>query len=596
MKRTILFFLMFFFLPFILLASANSVPDYEYLESTDLLPSKLQYHRDTVKFEISGAIPIVSVLIPRNPKLKLEFSHADSKIDFGELELTKTVSEYTYKESFEIPYEPWMEKALLKLLFFQGKKESNEPYEVKILARGVVTTPLMAKVGNVQPNEPIPNVGMYIPTGLLDADKSRTETFQFLFDAGFSDFESGYKTNQSELDALREFLIANPSIESFEITGLQSPEQKEGRNSRLGYERANSLQSFLLNNSYLLDSSKITLKSRWNDWFDFRLLLRDYDNLSTEQRDSYYDILVSGEPYETQREKLSQLNGFRNVSRDLYPKLRAVKVELKAKPIAGLSSQQNEILEKVLSGDIYNSELTVTDWALAGETSPRLKDKEAIYVKMTELFRSALPYNNLAVVKMRQAQRSLDRDEKDSLFYRAMVLLRQAERIEPSAYILHNIGQILVLQGEYWEAYKKLSDASVLTRRSDFLKINESLRGALDIIRGDYKLATLRFEYEYSEPKDFFNKGLAYYMAKDYAKAVEFFEESVLSGRNYGYGFYGLALVAAASKQDDIALLNLDKAISSNEVIYQKALIDPVLEDLRQSQEFFDLFNASQKK
>ncbi|MDN3205725.1 TPR end-of-group domain-containing protein [Algoriphagus sediminis] len=569
------------------------MPEYEYLETTELLPSKLQYHRDTVKFEVSGKIPIISVLLPRNPKLRLEFSYGDSRVDFGEIPLTKTVSDYSYKESFEIPYEPWMEKGLLKLLLFQGKKESPEPYETKIIAKGVVTTPLLAKVGKVQANEPIPNVGLFIPTGLLDVDNSSTSTFEFLFEAGEAEFKSGYKGNQTELTALQEFLITNPSIESFQITGLQSPEQDEGRNSKLGFERAKTVQDFFLVNRFLLDSSKVELKSRWNDWFDFRLLLRDYDKFSSGQRDAYYDILTSEEPYETQREKLSELNGFRNVSRDLYPRLRAVKVELKASPVEGLNQKQIEILKRVLSGEIYNSELTVTDWALAGETAPRLRDKEEIYIKMTELFRSALPYNNLAVVKMREAQRSLDQSLRDSLLHKAMVLLRQAERIESSPYILHNIGQILILNGENWEAYKKLSDASVMTRRSDFLKINESLRGALDIIRGDYKLATLRFEYEYSEPKDFFNKGLAYYMAKDYVKATEFFEESVLAGRDYGYGFYGLALVAAASNQNDIALLNLRKAISSNEVIYQKALIDPTLEELRDTPEFFELFRMS---
>jgi len=589
----ILFFLISLFLPQALSASTNLMPDYEYLETTELLPSKLQYHRDTVKFEVSGEIPIISVLLPRNPKLRLEFSYGDNWVDFGEIQLTKTVSDYSYKASFEIPYEPWMEKGLLKLLFFQGKKDSAEPYETKIIAKGVVTTPLLAKVGKVQANEPIPNVGLFIPTGLLDVDNSSTSTFEFLFEAAEAHFKSGYKSNQLELTALREFLISNPSIESIKITGLQSPEQDEGRNSKLGFERAKSVQDFFLANRFLLDSSKVELKSRWNDWFDFRILLRDYEKLSSRQRDAYYDILTSGELFETQREKLSELKGFRNVSKDLYPRLRAVKVELKASPVEGLNQRQIEILKKVLSGEIYNSELTVTDWALAGETAPRLKDKEEIYIKMTELFRSALPYNNLAVVKMREAQRSLELSVRDSILHKAMVLLRQAERIESSPYILHNIAQILILNGENWEAYKKLSDASVMTRRSDFLKINESLRGALDIIRGDYKLATLRFEYDYSEPKDFFNKGLAYYMAKDYVKATEFFEESVLAGRDYGYGFYGLALVAASSNQNEIALLNLRKAISSNEVIYQKALIDPTLEELRDTPEFFELFRIS---
>lgn len=573
---------------------AKLMPEYEYLKETKLLPAKLQYHRDSVKFEVSGEIPVLSVLLPRNPKLKLIFKHSDKIIDLGWLELNKGVSAYTYKSSYSFVYEPWMDTGILELQLFQGKKDSDLPYEVKILARGVITSPLMAKVGKVQANEPIPAVGMYIPTGLLDVDLMQSKSFSFYFSPGESEFSPSLKSNREEIEALQRFLIANPSIESFKITGIQSPEREEGRDSKLGNDRAQALSQYLLANKIILDSSRMDVTSRWNDWFDFRLLLREYPDLSTSQRDTYYDILLNGAAYESQREALSGLASFSKVSRALYPRLRVAKLEVSARPVQGLNAQESQRLQKALAGDGLNSELSMLDWALAGETSPRLEDKDKIYIKMTELFRSALPYNNLAVVKMRQAQRSLIASERDSLLLRAEVLLRQAERIEASPYILHNLGQILVLKGDYWEAYKKLSDATTLTRREDFLKINESLRGALDIIRGDYKLATLRFDYEYSEPKDFFNKGLAYYMAKDYANATLFFEESVFARRDYGYGFYGLAMVAAASNQKEVALIHLTKAIDSNEVLYQKALIDPIFEELRSSQEFFEIFRKGE--
>ncbi|MHA7130007.1 tetratricopeptide repeat protein [Algoriphagus namhaensis] len=502
------------------------------------------------------------------------------------------MSSYNFKETYSFAYEPWMESAILELQFFQGKKISDIPAETKILAKGVVTTPLMAKIGQVQVNEPIPNVGMYIPTGLLDRDMMQSKTFNFLYPAGESVFSPRYKSNQAQLTALRQFLIDNPAIASFKITGIQSPEREEGRNSKLGYDRAESLGAYLYDQKVVADSSKITKNARWNDWFDFRILLRDYEKLSTQRRDAYYNVLMNGGLYETQREQLSDIPGFAAVSADLFPMLRATKVEVMARPVQGLSAEENERLQKALQGNGMNTDLSVIDWALAGETAPRLEDKEKIYVKMTELFRTALPYNNLAVVKMRQANRSISKVERDSLLYKAMVLLRQAERIETSPYILHNLGQIMILRGEYWEAYKKLSDASVLTRKEDFLKVNESLRGALDILRGDYKLATLRFDYDYSEPKDFFNKGLAYYMAKNYANASINFEESVLANREYGYGYYGLAMVAAASRQTDVALIHLAKAIETNEVLYQKALIDPVFEELRREPEFFEIFKS----
>ena len=79
-------------------------------------------------------------------------------------------------------------------------------------------------------------------------------------------------------------------------------------------------------------------------------------------------------------------------------------------------------------------------------------------------------------------------------------------------------------------------------------------------------------------------------MSGDFANASLSFEESVTAGRSYGYGFYGLALIAAASGQEEVALIHLKRAIDSSEVLYQKSLIDPEFEELRQTQEFFEIF------
>ncbi len=594
MQKSVLFFLyLFFLIQGSLFATPNLMPQEEYLNKTEISPKKLTYFRDSIQFEVSGEIPVISVLLPRNPKLRLVLRNSDRVMDLGRLELDKIREVYSFNRSWKIQYEDWFDDAILELQFFQGKKESLEPFETKIIARGVDTTPLMAKVGKVLPNEPIPEIGIFIPSGLASVDRKETRVFTFLYNAGDASFAEGFGSNSSELQRLREFLITHSKVSSFKITGIQSPERQEGRNSKLGQDRAKSLSKFIRQNQILLDTTKVSVGSRWNDWFDFRLLLREYTGLSTQDKDGFYEVLLNGDPYESQREALTKLDGYKKTSADLFPFLRAAKVEIEASPVEGLDQSSSQKLVEELRTGKMNSDLSFEEWALAAETSPRLSDQNDILIKMTELFRSALPYNNLAVVKMREAQRALDETERDSLLDKAVALLGQAERIETGPYLLHNLAQIMILKGEDWEAYKKLSDASVLTRDQNFLRKNESLRGALDILRGDYKLATLRFDYSFNEPGDFFNKGLAYFMAKDYANATVFFEESVLADRNYGYGYYGLALVAASAKMEDIALLQLGKAIEVNELLYQKALIDPTFETLRDSQEFFDLFRQT---
>ena len=568
------------------------VPETDFLKDSRVTPGKLEFFRDSVHFEVTGTIPIESALSPKNPKIIILLKSSENSILFDEIELTKNVAEYAYKKSFALAYEPWMEGAYLETQFFQGKKEQTEPYQKKILARGIITTPLLAKIGHVNSDEPIPQVGLFISTGGMDRDMSRTKEFLIRFDAGSSSVKMTNSNTQAIAD-LKTFLTENSSVVSMRVIGTQSPEVSEGRSSKLGMDRAESVKQLLEESNIRIRDSLMQLSSRWNDWFDFRLQLREYEKLSTQRKDQYYAVLLNGLDYESQSQSLRKIAGFSQVATDLFPSLRAVKIEVVAKPLPGLNQAQSALLQKALGENAINSGLDMTDWAIAGETAPRLEDKAEIYSKMTELFRSVIPYNNLAVVKMRLAQRTLEEEAKKKLWKEAENLLYQASKIGTDPYVLHNQGQIMVLQGKTWDAYKKLSDASVLTRDEDFLKYNESLRGALDIMRGDYKLATLRFDYDYTEPKDFFNKGLAYFLSKDFANASLSFEESVMAGRNYGYGFYGLAMIAAASGQTEIALLQLDKAIHASELIYQKALVDPIFEEIRSSDEFFQIFKSS---
>ncbi|RAI92054.1 hypothetical protein LV83_01280 [Algoriphagus yeomjeoni] len=580
------------FILFPLLCGSIMMPETDFLEDSQVIPGKLEFIRDSVRFEVTGTIPIESVLSPKNPKVNILFKSSENSLLFEELELTKNVSYYSYSKEFVLAYEPWMEGAFLEVQFFQGKKAQEEPYQKKVLARGVITTPLLAKVGKVNFDEPIPQVGLFISTGVMDTDLSRSKEFLIKFDAGSSSIKMN-SANAQVIADLKNFLTENSSVLSFKITGVQSPENAEGSSSKLGMDRAEAVNKLLKESNITIRDSLIEVTSRWNDWFDFRLLLREYEKISTQRKDQFYAVLLDEADYQTQAQGLRKITGFNQVAGDLFPSLRAAKIEVVAKPLPGLNQAQSLVLQKALEQSTASSELDMADWAIAGETTPRLEDKAKIYSKMTELFRSVIPYNNLAVVKMRLAQRTLDQETKDLLWKEANDLLYQAAKIDTNPYVLHNQGQIMVLQGKTWEAYKKLSDASVLTRNEDFLKYNESLRGALDILRGDYKLATLRFDYDYTEPKEFFNKGLAYYLSKDFSNASLSFEESVMAGRNYGYGFYGLALIAAQSGQAEVALLQLDRAIHASELLYQKALVDPIFEELRSSEEFFQIFRPA---
>lgn len=558
-----------------------------FLSDANMIPTKLKLEGDSIRFTIKGSIPVESVLIPRNPRLTLTLYSSGGAIEFGELPIVKQVANFTYEKKFSVKYESWMQGAFLELEFFQGKKGTTTPTESKILGKGIISPQLMVKFGEVYPNEPIPQVGLYQLTGGIDRELENRQEFELIFNPGTSVLKAGAE-NLDTFKRIGDFIQKNPTILQVKITGIQSPEQAEGRNSQLGNMRAQVAQKNLLQRFPEIPSSVMKIESRWNDWFDLRLLLKEYQGISTQRKDELYEILLNNESFLEKGERIKKLPGYNQLAGDLFPKLRAAKVEITAKPAQGLNLEQTNRLREAMSGNSGVNRLTFAEWALAAESSQSLEEKALIYSKMTEFYRSAIPYNNMAVVRMRQAQRTLDIGSKEILWEEAERLLNQAYRIEPNAYSLHNLGQILALKGEYWEAYKKLSEASALSKNPDFIHSNEMLRGALDVQRGDYKLATLRFDFPTKDPKDLFNKGLAYYMLNDYIKATQFFEESVIQGREFGFGYYGLAMIAVQSGQAEIAVIQLKKAISYNSSLLEKLVNDPIFDELMKDPSFFN--------
>jgi tetratricopeptide (TPR) repeat protein len=157
---------------------------------------------------------------------------------------------------------------------------------------------------------------------------------------------------------------------------------------------------------------------------------------------------------------------------------------------------------------------------------------------------------------------------------------------------MHNLGRALILRGDYFDAYVAISEASALERNesNEFLRFNEGVRGALDIMNGDYKLATIRLNRAPETPMNLFNKGLAYLLADELGSAAIAFEESVQSNREYGYGFYGLAVIAAISGDRQALFENLRKATERSEYLKERALRDILFKTYHSDPEFMNVF------
>lgn len=550
----------------------------KYLGSIEVAPQKLRLEKDSIRFLISGKLAIGSGLLTKQPEVRLRLLAKYDSLDLGRVDLNNQTGISTLQKKVALYFQPWMEEASLVLDFSLGKNKPS--VETKILAKGVHAPQLLVRLGQYLPGETVPRVGRYdFPEKSVEAIP-QTKAIYFRFEPGKSDWLADSENQKAKME-LAKFLEQNPEVVSLKITGLQSPEQAEGRTSQLGYRRAEQMGQKLQEFFPGISKDQINLQSRWNDWLDFRVHLSNYSEIPEQTKARYYKELDIEETYLEKGIRIKAIPDFESVATAIYPKLRSALVELTAKPYVGLDRQKKNLLRESLAAGGKNK-LSYADWALAAATSS-LDEKAFLYASMIKWFASPAPFINLAVVRMRQGQELEDNESRAVLWEEAARLLEAANQMQVTPLGLYNQGQLKVLQGEFWEAYKILSEASVLAKGDASLSYAiESLRGALDVQRGDYKLALLRFGYPMVSTEDWFNKGLACYLIGDYQGANTAFEASVLAQREFGYGYYGLALVAMELGQLESASFYLEKAITAKIGLKQKIAVDPIFS------QFFD--------
>ncbi len=550
----------------------------KYLGSIEVAPQKLRLEKDSIRFLISGKLAIGSGLLTKQPEVRLRLLAKYDSLDLGRVDLNNQTGISTLQKKVALYFQPWMEEASLVLDFSLGKNKPS--VETKILAKGVHAPQLLVRLGQYLPGETVPRVGRYdFPEKSVEAIP-QTKAIYFRFEPGKSDWLADSENQKAKME-LAKFLEQNPEVVSLKITGLQSPEQAEGRTSQLGYRRAEQMGQKLQEFFPGISKDQINLQSRWNDWLDFRVHLSNYSEIPEQTKARYYKELDIEETYLEKGIRIKAIPDFESVATAIYPKLRSALVELTAKPYVGLDRQKKNLLRESLAAGGKNK-LSYADWALAAATSS-LDEKAFLYASMIKWFASPAPFINLAVVRMRQGQELEDNESRAVLWEEAARLLEAANQMQVTPLGLYNQGQLKVLQGEFWKAYKILSEASVLAKGDASLSYAiESLRGALDVQRGDYKLALLRFGYPMVSTEDWFNKGLACYLIGDYQGANTAFEASVLAQREFGYGYYGLALVAMELGQLESASFYLEKAITAKIGLKQKIAVDPIFS------QFFD--------
>ncbi|WP_304517188.1 tetratricopeptide repeat protein [Cecembia rubra] len=566
------------------------------LDGIKAQPEYLVLHRDSVRVRILGMIPLQSLPTGTSLILYPEYQYGNSFLRLGRFVLEKEEasssgqSESRIDQAIIFPYLEGMESGSLVLQAELEKEGSRYALPEKNIAQGLNTSPLLARMGQITPDEPISPIGLYMTSDLSGIDPVDLRVFTIPFKLGTDQLES--QNLPSALVNLLKRGEQGKVIRRIRVIGLVSPENQELADPNLSRKRAVHLKG-VLTDQKLVKADQIEVDYRNKDWFDFRMLIGDFPGLNPTQIEEYYTVILEKTDFESQLRKMRQLKTYNIVNREVFPKLRGAKieVELEDKNLSG-SRMASKDLSVVKEGNSLEG-YTVEHLIYMAQSSNQLDHKEAIYSRLVDIFPTESSYNNLGVVYLNAAQRELDLGLRRELIEKSDWMFRKSLEINKSSIAWHNLGRALILKGEYFNAYLAISEASGMEagEDSETLMINEGLRGALDIINGDYKLATIRLVKAKENEVNFFNKGLAYFLAGDLQSALISFEESVQAYREYGYGFYGLAMIAAVTGDKAMLFENLGKAIERSEFLKDRALLDVLFFPYHQEEGFRMLFD-----
>jgi len=563
-------------------------------------PDPLVLHGDSVRFDMEATLPQgmmnknITYVIEPQFEHQNRFQDVNGQIVFDGANVNRK-ERPQQSQNMSFPYREGMENGNLNVVgrVAHKKKDKTATSGSTKVADGVITTSRLARIGQYTGEGEIPMLGMYMGHGYSDLAEIEPTEVEFFFQQGRSTLRPS-EVNSDRGKYLKAFIADNNLTKTVSITGTHSPEGSERINRDLSKNRAQQIELFYRTEMEKYDyrgesqDVQFIIKPVVDDWSDFRILLDDYDGLSDGEKIEYFEIIGGPGDFDSKERAMQRLPTYRRVFNDLYPKLRIAKTEILTAKDKKTEAEISTLSNQIVRGNLTADELTEEEMGYAAALEPSLNSKQRIYEVQAEAYNSPMAHNNLGVVYLNQAGRTASSSEKNDLLNKAIRSFEAANESGRNGYATHNLGQVYLMRGDYQTAYKHFSDASTMSTdgEDDFENLNDGIRGAVDILNGDYKLATIRLNNAPENEVNLFNKGLAYLLADDYRNATNAFEESVMVNRDFGYGYYGLAIIAARAENAQVANENLKKAAERSSELKRRAATDLEFRKIRDTSEF----------
>ena len=551
-------------------------------------PNPLEVHKDTVSFDMAANLPVKMLKKGTVYTVNTYYKYGEQEVALDPITFraedypNAATEQPRTTQSFSFAYDPAMKNGVLEVEGVASKGEKSKSSGRMQVATGVVTTSQLV--------EPV-SFAAYADHGYNNQPELEPVIIpDFIFQQGRSVLRTSEIRSPKgrQLDA---FIASKNATSTVTITGTHSPEGAERINARLSPDRAAAIERYYRQQmqkydyQQQADEIKFILKPVIQDWNEFKNALADYDGITSEQKTEYLNIINGGGTFESQEDQLHRLRTYRQVFRDVYPKLRTAKTEilvLKDKK----SDAEISVLSKQITQNQTNADtLSLEELMYAASLTPSLEEKAAIYEAATKKGTNWHAHNNLGAVYIAQAQEN--EDNAESLADRAQAQLDIAARLNGSAPEIHaNLASVNMLKGNPYAAYDHASQALNGGLSGDNAAGLNGVKGAAEIYMGRYQDAVRSTSAASDEAKNLFNKGLAQLLNKDYQNALTSFNEATSKDSNLAVAYYGAAIAAARSGNNDQVVSNLTKAVSSDPSLKEAALSDLEFEKLSSTENF----------
>ncbi|MDR2626558.1 MAG: DUF3868 domain-containing protein [Dysgonamonadaceae bacterium] len=275
-----------------------------------IIKGKQRYKADSRKERLKGGNQTTTVAAGNRKTKSATTIYTIKKYDKN--------STISYKVS--VPHREWMDEAVMNL--------KEEIYECcGVLQGSTIRKDVLNDMGDLNPRFPY-----IVPEREPEKHRSELEQTYLDFPRGKSDVDPTFRNNRFELDKITRMITTiladrTATINSIEMRGYASPESSQTYNLELSSKRAQAMCDYFIRTTSI-PANMFRSGTGGEDWDMLKTLLEDYQ---VAYKSEILRIINTEQDMDRREQKIMALGEgrpYRQIARDLYPKLRRVDCQI----------------------------------------------------------------------------------------------------------------------------------------------------------------------------------------------------------------------------------------------------------------------------